>query len=198
MASVAEICNRALQKLGAKRITSIDENSNSARACLACYDTLRDSELQKHRWGFAVKRAELAADATAPAWGRTAQYTLPADFLKLIAPYPEMDSNSRDWVIENRKILTNDSSPIYIRYIAQITDPNQMDVNFREGLSAKMAMEMCEELTQSNSKKESAREDYKTAIKDARKSSAIQNVPQESVEDSWITIRNQGSSNTNV
>lgn len=198
MASVTEICNRALQKLGAKRITSIDENSNSARACLACYEVLRDSELMKHRWGFATKRASLAADAVAPAWGRTASYPVPSDFLKLIAPYPEMDSNARDWVIENRKILTNDSSPIYIRYIGQITDANQMDVNFREALSAKMAFEMCEELTQSNTKKESAREDYKTAIKDARKSSAIQNVPQEAVEDSWITIRTQGESNTNV
>lgn len=198
MASVTEICNRALQKLGAKRITSIDENSNSARACLACYEVLRDSELMKHRWGFAILRASIAKDAVAPTWGRSAAYTVPSDYLKLVAPYPEMDSNSRDWVIENRKILTNDSSPLYIRYIGQITDPNQMDVNFREALSAKMAFEMCEELTQSNSKKESAREDYKTAIKDARKSSAIQNVPQEAVEDSWITIRTEGESNTNV
>lgn len=198
MASVTEICNRALQKLGAKRITSIDENSNSAKACLACYEVLRDSEIMKHRWGFSISRAEIAEDAVAPEWGRTSQYTLPSNCLKVIAPYPEMDSNARDWVIENRKILTNDSSPIYLRYVAQITDPNQMDVTFREALSAKMAFEMCEELTQSNSKKESAREDYKQAIKDARKSSAIQNVPQEAVEDSWITVRTQGESNTNV
>lgn len=189
MASVTEICNRALQKLGAKSITSIDENSNAARACLKCYEVLRDAELMDHRWGFAIKRAELAADATVPAWGRANSFTLPVDYLKLIQPYPEMDSFDRDWVIENGKIITNDSAPLYLRYIGKITDPNQMDVLFREALSTKMALEMSEELTQSNTKKESIRADYDDIIKRARKASAIQSVPQVSVEDEWIAVR---------
>lgn len=189
MASVTEICNRALQKLGAKRITSIDENSVSARACLACYSTVRDSELMKHRWNFAIKRSSLAADATAPAWGRSNSFPLPSDFLKLIAPYPEDDSNERDWIIENRKILSDEASPLYIRYIGQITDPNEMDILFRESLAARMAYEMCEELTQSNSKKAELKDDYKDSISEAKKASAIQNIPQVSVEDSWITVR---------
>ena len=189
MASVTEICNRALQKLGAKRITSIDENSNNARSCLACYSSLLESELQKHRWAFAIKRAELSADANSPDWGRGNQYTLPTDFLRLISPYPEMDNPERDWVIEGKKILSNDSAPIYIRYIARITDPNIMDPAFREALSARMALEMCEEITQSVNKKESIREDYKTIISDARKVSSIQSVPAEAVEDTWISRR---------
>ena len=189
MASVTEICNRALQKLGSKRITSIDENSNAARACLSCYYTLRDSELMNHRWGFALKRSEIAVDAVLPEWGKQNSFTLPADCLRVVAPYPEMDYNDRDWVIENRKILTNDSAPLYLRYVGQIVDPNEMDVLFREALSCKMALEMCEELTQSNTKKAALKDDYNEAIKSARKASAIQSVPQVGVEDIWITTR---------
>lgn len=189
MASVTEICNRALQKLGIKSITSIDENSPGAKACKRCYETLRDLETMKHRWVHAIKRAELAADAVDPTWGREKQYTVPSDYLKNVAPYPEMDSPYRDWVVENRKIVTNDASPIYMRYVGRITDPNEMDVTFREALSCKMAIEMNEELTQSNTKKSDLKDDYKDAIRDARKASAIQNVPQESVEDTWISVR---------
>lgn len=189
MASVTEICNRALQKLGAKSITSIDENSNAARSCLRCYEVLRDAELMDHRWGFAIKRSELAADSPSPSWGRANSFTLPVDYLKSIPPYPEMDHFDRDWVIENGKIISNDSAPLYLRYIGKITDPNQMDVLFREALSAKMALEMCEEITQSNTKKESLRADYEDIIKRARKASAIQSVPQVAVEDEWIAVR---------
>ena len=189
MASVVEIYNRALQKVGAKRVVSVDENSNSARACTACYESLRDAELTDHRWAFAIKRANLAADSTAPEFGRETSFTLPADCLRIIPPYPEMDNFDRDWVIENGKILTNDSAPLYIRYIARITDPNQMDATFREALSARMSFEMVEELTQSPGKKEALRQDYKDAIAKARKTSAIQSVPIVGVEDSWIAKR---------
>lgn len=189
MASVTEICNRAAQKLGAKRITSIDENSITAKSCLACYAVLRDSELMMHRWSFAIKRATLAADVPVPTWGRANSFTLPSDFLKLIPPYAEDDANDRDWLIENRKIITDYAAPLYIRYIGQITDPNEMDILFREALAARMAYEMCEELTQSNTKKAELKEEYMDAIKAARKASAIQNVPQVGVEDSWITVR---------
>ena len=64
-----------------------------------------------------------------------------------------------------------------------------MDILFREALAARMAYEMCEELTQSNTKKAELKEEYMDAIKAARKASAIQNVPQVGVEDSWITVR---------
>lgn len=189
MADVTGICNRALQKVGVKKISSISENSAAANACLRCYEEIRDSVLMSHRWVNAIKRMEIAEDATAPAWGRLHQYTLPSDYLKLIAPYPEMDDNGRDWVVENGKILTNDSSPIYLRYVGQITDPNEMGPLLREAIACKMAVEMVEELTQSNSKKSDLETEYEKAIAIARKASAIQNIPQEAVEDTWISIR---------
>lgn len=189
MASVVEVCNRALQILGAKRVVALTDDSTNARACNLAYDAVRMAELRKHSWCFAIARAELAADADSPAWGRATAFTMPSDLLKLLAPYPEDNLNSLDWQIEGRKILTDDSAPLYIRYVRDEEDPNVMDALFREALSARMAYEMCEEITQSNTKQDLARERYRDAIADARKANAIEQVSAEAPEDVWITAR---------
>lgn len=189
MASEVGIANRALQKLGATRITSLSDASTSARACNACYETLRDAALRRHPWNFAVARAELAADATAPTWGRANAFQLPSDFLRLLPPYPEDNVNTLDWQIEGRKIYTDDSAPLYVRYIAQVTDPNTMDILFRELLASTMAVEMCEELTQSNTKKAALRDEIKEIIAEAKRTNAIENVSAATPEDTWLTAR---------
>jgi len=189
MASEVSICNRALQKLGATRITSLTQDSVTARACNVAYEHVRDAELRAHRWSFAIARTSIAADADEPEFGRANSFQLPVDFLKLIPPYVEDDWNSRDWIIEGRKILTDDASPLEIRYIKKETDPQQMDPLFREALSCKLAMELCEELTQSNQKLQALRVLYDDTIKAAKKANAIESVPMESVTDSWITVR---------
>ncbi len=188
--SKVEICNRALQILGASSISSLTENSENARQCNLAYEPVKKAELRKHNWSFAIERASLAADATAPAFGRSNAFELPSDCLKVLSPYPEDNTNDRDWIIEKRKILTDESAPLQIRYIYDVTDPNQFDALFAESLAAKMALEMSEALTQSNSKKEfSANKHYKDAIREAKMANAIERVPQDGPEDKWITAR---------
>lgn len=84
MASKITICNRALSKLGADRITSLDDDNKAARAMKSAFDFVRDAELRAHVWNFSVKRAELAALASVPVWGYSYEYALPTDFLKLL------------------------------------------------------------------------------------------------------------------
>lgn len=189
MASEVGICNRALQKIGARRITSLVEDSVNARACLVAYETIRDAELRKHPWNFAISRGSLAADATAPDWGRTNSFTLPSDFLRLLAPYPEDNLNDLDWQIEDGKIMTDEDAPLYIRYIKRVTDANTMDVLFREALSCALAVELCDEITQSNTKREILVAMYDRAIRDAKKANAIERVSAMPPEDTWITAR---------
>lgn len=189
MSSEVDICNRALQKLGASRITSLTENSVNARACNLCYEHVRDAELRAHSWNFAIKRSQLALDATGPDFGPTNSYTLPADFLRLIAPDAEDNLNDLDWLIEGQKILTEDGAPLNIRYIYRVTDPNVFDALFMESLACRMAVEMCEELTQSNTKGQAVREDYKNSIREARKLNSFEQRPAEQQVDTWLTDR---------
>lgn len=187
MASEVDIANRALQKLGAERIVSLSQDSENARACNLLYDSIRDAELRAHPWNFAIKRAQLAADVTAPAFGPAAAYTLPSDCLRVL-PTDE-NWNTHDWKIEGRKILTDDGAPLDVRYICRVTDPNQYDALFIEALACAIAQELCEQLTQSNTKAQMVRSDYTTAIRTARKLNAFENISAEPQTDEWITVR---------
>lgn len=190
-ASVTTICNRALQMLGAKAIGSIDDDNRNAKACKSCYEGKRDELLRTGRWKFSLKRAELAAEATEPAFGRARSFVLPSDYLNIAPPYAE-DAQSfgdNDFEIENGRILSDWSSPLQIRYVARITNVAEMDANFREVLAAEMALAMCEQITQSSRKKDRAERDLDIAWRKARKANALESKSQPLVETSWTTAR---------
>lgn len=54
-----DIGNRALQRLGAKRITLFSDTSKNAAEIAFCYDKLRVAELRRAPWRFASRRANL-------------------------------------------------------------------------------------------------------------------------------------------
>lgn len=61
--TAVDIANRGLQHCGAKRIgtAGFNEISVGASECAFCYDKLRQAELQRNIWTFAIKRATLRA-----------------------------------------------------------------------------------------------------------------------------------------
>ncbi len=189
MASNVGIANRALQLLGAKRIVSLTEDSRNARSINSCFEAIKLAELRKHPWSFAIKRASLAASATAPLFGRSTSYPLPADFVRLLPPDNELNFNTLDWQIEGKNIITNDTAPLEIRYIYDVTDPNEMDSLFREVFAAKLAEVTCEEITQSNAKQATAQASYKDIIAEAKRMNAIEKTSENPPEDSWVTVR---------
>jgi hypothetical protein len=185
--SETQIANRALQKLGAARIESLTQNSPNARSMAAAYAMTRDAELRRYDWSFAIKRDSIAADANDTSWGGWKRYGLPNDFARLIR-----DDETQayvDWRIEGRYIVTADDSPLKIRYIARVEDPNLFDPLFIEALACKLALETCEEITQSTSKKQSIKDDYDIAIAEARRLGAIEKPAQEFNEDPWLSAR---------
>jgi hypothetical protein len=163
MASVVDICNGALNQLGASTILSLTEDSKNARLCNARYTQVRDSLFRSHPWNCLQKRVQLAADTTAPAWGFTSAYTLPADCLRLLRIL-DYDSNHK---VEGRKILTNNSS-MKILYVSRIEDPNEYDELLRETISAALAADIAYAVTSSNPVSLNMYNLYQTKLKDAR------------------------------
>jgi hypothetical protein len=189
VASEVGICNRALSRLGASRISSLsDSTSKNARECNNAYETVRDAMLRRHPWNFAIKRASLAAEVTGPAFGPTNYFQLPSTCLRLLLP----NDTGLDWIIEGRKIATSWSAPLNIRYIDQITDPNAMDVLFREALALQMAFTMCEAITQSTAKQQAIAIELKDVIAEAKRTNAIEKLAQYPPEDYWLTVRRLG------
>ncbi len=182
MASVVSVSNLALQKLGAKRIVSLTQDSNNARECNACYAHVRDSELRKRSWGFARDFAQLAASGTTPLFGYTYAYLKPADCLRILPP----NDPALDWRQVGSYIYTNWGAPLDLEYIRRVTDVNQMDSLFQEAWACKMAWQMCEAITQSNQKKTDIRDEYRDAIREARQVGSFEDIAGEAPEDPWL------------
>lgn len=183
------ICNLAMQKLGASRIASLDDDSKNARECNACYEHLRDAEIRRYNWNFARRRTTLAASSVTPEYDYDYAFPLPTDFLRLLPPA----TYGLDWRIENHEgqsaILTNDGTSIEINYLARITDPQKFDPSFDEMLACRIADHLCEAITQSNTKGQKANADYKEAKAEARLNNAFENISDEPQEDSWLVAR---------
>jgi hypothetical protein len=188
-ASIVGIWNRALQLLGASSVQSVSDTSKTGVECAKCYEVLRDKFLELHPFRFALEIATIAADNPAPDWGKTNSFTLPDDFLCLYADYEEYNSLDKDWEVQDGKIYTDDAAPLYIRYVAKVTDPNKMTPSFRELLSAGMADAMCEALTQSNSKKVAMERALDKAWKEARRANSRLTRSQSPPDDPYITAR---------
>ena len=176
MASTVEICNGALNQLGATTILSLTEDSKNARLCNSRYTQIRDALFRTHPWNCLQKRIALAADTTAPAWGFSYAYTLPADCLRLLKIL-DYDSNYK---VEGRKILSNTSS-MKILYIGRITDPNEYDELLRETLSASLAADIAFAVTSNNTTATNMYNLFQDKLKDARfvDSTEGQNVDQD-------------------
>lgn len=200
MPSIVSICNRALTKLGSNRITSLADNTKPARTMSTLYDDVRRSELRAHRWSFSMKRALLPALADAPVWGFPRQFQLPTDNLKLDqlgdyyvwwGPVYRGYTYHADhlYALEGGRILTDLPAPLKVRYAYDVKDPNLFDANFEELLAAKLAMEACEDLTQSATKFQQVAAEYGDALKVAIRANAIERPPETFAESEWLLVR---------
>ena len=193
MASNVQIANRALAKLGDKTIVSLTENSNQARALNECFVLVRQGELRRHPWHFAKKRAQLAADATAPLFDFAYKFALPSDCLRILMPQERSESvqydNRVDWKVEGRFILSDQAGPLSITYLADVTDPNEFDAAFIDVFASRLAVEVAHRLTGSTEKRRMAQEEYRGALLEARRANAFEQFSVERPIDDWEIAR---------
>lgn len=198
MASQVEIANRALTKVGEQRILSLSDDVKAAREINSMWDIVRDAELRVRIWKFSTARDSLAALVTTPAWGYDYEYQLPSDFLRILQVgeyYPGVslsdyrNADESEWRVEGRKILTNKAAPLKIRYVSRIEDTGQWDAAFTEAFACRLAAEVAEPLTQSNTKRELAWQEYKQAISMAVRANAIEDPPQPIPDSEWVMAR---------
>lgn len=189
MASVVGICNSALIKLGASTIISLSDGSKNANLCNAQYDSLRDDLLRAHAWNFAVVRRTLAQLTEPPTFGFGHAYQLPSDWLRAVSVHDnDAGSGSVRYRIEGRRLLS-DAPRVYLRYVRQVTDPNEMDADFREALAWKIAADLALPVTQSSTTREQMAVGFQSALVKARAVDAVEDFPEEAPESAWIAGR---------
>lgn len=185
MASVVDICNRALDKLGQGPIVSLEDGTKSANLCNRNWPLIRDQVLRDHPWNFSIRRVTLAPDVTEPVWGFLYRSPLPTNCLRVIEV---KDLSQGDYQVEGKAILSN-QDVLYVRFIARITDPNEYDALFQDAVASRLAVELCESLTQSNTKKDLLIQEYDLILTKAKRADGQENPPAPFEEDTWLLSR---------
>ncbi len=171
MPSSVDLCNSALNMIGASNITSFTEDSKAARLCNQRYDFIRDKVFRSHNWNCLLTRVVLTPDGTAPSFEFANQFTLPTDPFCL-RPM-NLDASSIVYNVEGRKILT-DESTINLIYVARILDVNTYDVALMETISIALAADFAYPLTNSVSLGQAMQQKYDKMVSEARFLDAIE------------------------
>ena len=149
MASTVDICNSALNLLGASTISALTDDSKNARLCNQRYEPIRNRVFRSHALNCFHKRVQLAQNSTAPVVEYSYAYALPSDCLRILKVHngtTDSIASSIDYKLEGRNIVT-DEGTIYAIYIALITDPNEYDVYLQESISHQLAADICYAVT---------------------------------------------------
>ena len=165
MASVVDICNSALNQIGASNIISLTEDSKAARICNQRYNFVRDSVFRSHPWNCLPPRATIAPDTATPAFEFSKQFTLPTNpFCLRVLQLSDTDILYK---IEGRKLLCDESS-IEMIYIGRVEDGNQYDLLLIEALAAAMAADLAYPLVGSSSLGANMYQLYQNKLTEAR------------------------------
>lgn len=197
--SVVAICNRALDLLGANPIASLEDDAAAARWLARNWTAARDATLAAYPWNCAMRRAVLAADAAAPAWGHARAFTLPEGPESATVPayclraravlggWPE--PGGAPWKVEGRKILTDLTAPLYVRYTARVEDPAQFDAELADALALRLAADAAVAITGNAELAKAMRDAFAGVLRAARLSDAQEDTPEDATADDWLNAR---------
>ena len=149
MASVVDICNSALNLLGASTISALTDDTKNARLCNQRYEPVRNRIFRSHPWNCLIKRVQLAQDSDAPVIEFANQFTLPTDCLRVLKIHngtTDSVASALEYKIEGRKIKTNEGT-VYLVYVALDTDPNNYDAYVQEAISHQLAADIAYAVT---------------------------------------------------
>ncbi|HDG7970536.1 TPA: hypothetical protein ACQ8NQ_002984 [Klebsiella pneumoniae] len=196
MASVINICNIALARIGNSRtINSLTEKTKEAYTCNLFYESMRDAVLADNDWNFAMSRVVLA-DLGAPAPGWLFRYQYPTDCARIAAILPKWFTGSHIVLQDKpvfevgsnedgtgRVIHTNESQAVLL-YVKSITDPTMFDALFADALSWRMAAEIAMPIAANASLGQQAMANYQQVLTAAMQRSLDEaHEPQQAMSD---------------
>jgi len=181
MTTEIEIVNKALYRLGAKPVTStnglisgITETSLQSELAVNSYAILRDAVLEDRPWTIAMNRVILNADASPPAFGYDQRFPVPSDCINVFRCDDGSGTYVIKWVREGAFVFADNTSTLYMEYIARLTDTNQYSNMFINCLSLRLAQEWCLAITESNGLAQSLMQEYQAMLIQASSSDGSQ------------------------
>lgn len=136
-----------------------------------------------------------------PSWQSTSRnvFLKPAGYLRLAPQNPKPGLNPLggpsgvcydDWLLEGEYLTSSESGPITLRFVADFTDVARMDANFCEGVAARIALAVCDTVTQSAAQMQIVQGVFKKWESDALTIDGIEAGFVDPPDDDFITVRN--------
>lgn len=147
MASEVDICNLALSHLGdGATVSSLypPEGSAQAEYCATYYPLARDTLLEMHPWGFAMRRKALPLMAEQSADGLFC-YGLPPDCLRVVSVLSGRADGAaslryfRETLPDGQPVLYADAPDAVLRYVSNVRDTHRFPPLFVAALSWHLA-----------------------------------------------------------
>ncbi len=182
MSTITDICNAAISHVGTRsKISSIDEGSAEASACLTHFAMVRDGTLRVFDWNFARLTAQLAQLQGPPArWAY--KYALPVDCLRLrrlndvpLLVLPETFyevASDRDSTGAYVNVILANTAPLSAIYTAQVTDPLRWDQGFVDAVVYGLASRICFELSGKDDRVKALTQMWQLSLREAVADSA--------------------------
>jgi len=167
-----EIANIALVGLRATTINSFEDETTEASVIKVLWDNIRQSELSKHPYNFAIKRSKLARLSNEPLFGYQYQYQLPVDCLRVI----KVEDNVDYKLEKDGRILTNAES-VELKYVYDNEDVSTWSASFSALMAAKLRVELSFPLAADKEMTKLSIELYERKLRDARWIDASGDIP---------------------
>lgn len=201
------VCNLTSDLLSTDIVTDI-ENPTTALESLyeRWYDQSRKKLLRSYTWNFARKRIILAADSSTPAFGYTAQFTLPSDCVRVLYVSTDLTTDTETvmdtvyYSVENGKILVTDAygdlTQLRIVYIYDIQDVSKFDPMFTDLLASEIAVNVAYKVAESNTVIERVLSVHKDRLAEAKAVIGQENPPKRVQRSRALSARKGLASNT--
>jgi len=194
MASETSVANMGLRFIGQTAIVSRTDGSDNANIVNDIFDDVRDDLLRSHPWNFATKRIKLAQSSTLPVFEFDFAYPLPADWISTMSVHSNDAGHStvlhRMELIGTQRAIVSSADQIYLRYVAQITDPNLWAADFRRCVSLAIGRDLAVAIASSNTLQDQLNKQLSKTMARARSADAIGASPELRQRGSWANARN--------
>jgi hypothetical protein len=148
--SALALCSRALIRIGARPVASLDEGTAEAEVAANLYPGIRDALLSAHPWSFATGQTTLPRLAAVPVADFAYAFQLPPDFLRALSAGGEGAGRGVPYRIAEDRLHAN-SARITLTYIFR-PEEGAFPAFFAAALVARLAAEFCIPVTESASR----------------------------------------------
>lgn len=188
MPSDISICSNALLMLGAAPLSSFNDGTKGAQVASNLFPDQKRDFLRMHPWNAAMRRVQLAPEASPPAFGFKAQFLLPSDCLRVIGI--DTGGYAPEFKVEGRRLLT-DASVLNLEYIKDIP-ADEFDPNMAQGLTYRMAAAMAYAVTASASLAQTMAQEADMAVRRAKAADGQEGTTDEFMDDNYRAARFPG------